>query len=146
MKLRGEDDARIITWLQRKMDRYMQNEILKIMALLILRGVVNMISIAPFLTTMIDEMCNVSNREHIVICFRWVDQSLETHEDFIGVYQVESTESEMLIAMTYYTDSTYLSQSLEDNAMTELQQCPYHGEEWLLGFSGTSLGLVVLKT
>ena len=52
MKVRGEDDARISTWLQQKTDRYtapdMQNEILKTIALLILRQVVEMISVAPF--------------------------------------------------------------------------------------------------
>lgn len=89
MKLRGEDDARITNWLQRKIgtQHLMQNKILKTMALLILRGVVEMISVAPFLTIMIDETTDVSNTEQVVICFRWVGQSLETHEEFIGLYQ-----------------------------------------------------------
>ena len=73
MKLRGEDDSRITGWLQWKTDKYtapdMQNEILKAMALLTLRGVVEMISVAPFLTIMIDEMIDVSNKEQVVICF-----------------------------------------------------------------------------
>ena len=47
MKLRGESDTKIASWLQRKTDKYtapyMQNEILKTMALLILRQVVEKI-------------------------------------------------------------------------------------------------------
>ena len=79
----------------------MQNEILKTMALLILRQVVEMISVAPFLTIMIDETTDVSNKEQVVICFRWVSQLLEAHEEFIGLYQVESTESEILVAVIH---------------------------------------------
>lgn len=60
-----------------------------------------MISVAPFLTIMIDETTDVSNKEQVVICFRWVDQSLEAHEEFIGLYQVESTESGMLVAVIH---------------------------------------------
>ena len=48
------------------------------MALLILRQVVEMISVAPFLT-MIDETTDVSNKEQVVICFRWVSRLLEAH-------------------------------------------------------------------
>lgn len=35
-----------------------------------------------------------------MICFRWVDQSLEAHEE-LHAYRVESTESEMLIAIIH---------------------------------------------
>ena len=91
MELRGEDDT---SWLQWKTDRYtapdMQNKMLKTMALLIMQQVVKVISSAPFSTIMINETTDVSNKEQVVICFQWVDQSLEAHE-FIGLHQVEST-------------------------------------------------------
>lgn len=52
MKLRGVDDARLQLGYNKSTNRYtvpdMQNEILKIMPLLILRGVVDIITIAPF--------------------------------------------------------------------------------------------------
>ena len=70
----------------------MQNEILKTMALqVVLRQVVESICSAPFLTIMVDETTDVSNAEQVVVCFRWVDSNLEPHEEFIGLYQVEST-------------------------------------------------------
>ncbi len=102
MKLRGEDDSRITGWLEKKTKKYtapdMQNEILKTMALQVLRQVVESIHSAPFLTLMIDETTDVSNIEQVVICFRWVDSNLESHEEFIGLYQVDSTQSSTLVA------------------------------------------------
>ena len=102
MKLRSEDDSRIVGWLERKTSKYtvpdMQNEILKTMALQVLRQVVESIQSAPFLTIMIDETTDVSNKEQVVVCFRWVDNNLEPHEEFIGLYQVESTQSSILVA------------------------------------------------
>ena len=29
-------------------------------------------------------MC--ANREHLVVCIRWVDSKLQAHEEFIGMY------------------------------------------------------------
>lgn len=81
MKLRSEDDSRIVGWLERKTSKYtapdMQNEILKTMALQVLRQVVESIQSAPFLTIMIDETTDVSNKEQLVVCFRWVDNNYE---------------------------------------------------------------------
>ena len=74
LKLQSVDDARILTWLERKTDKYvapdMENEILKIMALQVLRQVANSLHTAPFLTIMVDESVDVSNKEQLVICFR----------------------------------------------------------------------------
>ena len=74
LKLRGEDDARIATWLEKKTDKYtapdMQNEILKVMALEVLRQVVSSLHMAIFLTIMVDETTDMPNKEQVVICFR----------------------------------------------------------------------------
>ena len=64
----------------------MQNEILKIMPYSVLR------QIAASLTIMVDETTDVSNKEQVVVCFRWVDSNLEAHEEFIGLHVVESTQ------------------------------------------------------
>ena len=34
-------------------------------------------------------MVDVSNREHVVFCVRWVDEDLLSREDFIGLYEME---------------------------------------------------------
>ena len=94
---------------------------------------------APFLTIMIDETTDVSNKEQVVICFRWADQSLKTHEDFIGLCQVESTGLEMLIAVIH--NVLHRLNISVSKLRGQCYECPDHGEEWLLGFSRKSLGL-----
>ena len=47
-----------------------------------------------------------TNKEHVAICFRWDDNKLEAHEEFIGLYNVESTQqvSYFTSYMTSYND------------------------------------------
>lgn len=101
LKLRGEDDPRVALWLRKKTDKYtsadIQNEILKTMALHVLRHVADSVRSAPFFATMVDETTDASNKEQVVLCCRWVDGSLQDHEDFIGLYETESTEASVLV-------------------------------------------------
>jgi hypothetical protein len=101
LKLRGEDNTKVTDWLNKKTDKYtapdIQNEILKIMALSVLRKVIDSIHSAHFLSIMIDETTDVSNKEQVVVCIRWVDNLLQAHEEFIGVQDVESTASSVLV-------------------------------------------------
>ena len=103
MKLRSEDDARFAGWLEKKTDKYtapnIQNEILKIMATSVLHRVMNSIHAAPFFSIMIDETTDISNGEQVVVCLRWVDSLLHAHEEFIGLYEVESTQSTALVTI-----------------------------------------------
>ena len=46
---------------------------------------------------MVDETTDVSNKEQVVLCYRWVDGNLEAHEDFVGLYEIESTEASVLL-------------------------------------------------
>ena len=73
-----------------------QNEILKIMSHSVLRQLAASLQSTIFLTIMVDETTDVSNKEHVVICFRWVDSNLEAHEEFIGLHEVESTQTSVL--------------------------------------------------
>ena len=105
MKLRGQDDSRIASWLQKKTDRYtapdMQNKVLKVMALQVLRKIATSLQNAPFLSVMVDETTDVANQEQVVICFRWIDNKLEAHEEFVGLCQVECTQADMLVAVIH---------------------------------------------
>ena len=102
LKLRGEDDPKIAGWLDKKqISILLQNEILKIMALSVLRKIVDSIHSAPFLSIMIDETTDVSNKEQVVVCLRWVDTLLQAHEEFIGVQDVESTAASILVAVIH---------------------------------------------
>ena len=42
---------------------------------------------------MADETTDSSNREQVVICFRWVDNSLNAHDEFIGRQQVDRIDA-----------------------------------------------------
>ena len=99
MKLRGEDDSRIAGWLEKKTDKYtspdMQNEIIKTMAL---RQVIESISSNPFLSLMVNQTTDMSNKEQLVVCIQWVDKSLQSHEEFIDLYHVESTQLSTLVS------------------------------------------------
>ena len=79
----------------------MQNEILKTMAMQVLRSIVESLRSVSFLTIMVDETTDISNKEQIVICFRWVDDKLESHEEFAGMYQVESTQATVLVGIIH---------------------------------------------
>ena len=39
---------------------------------------------------MAHECTDIVNKEQFTICLRWVGKCLEDHEDFIGLYQVDS--------------------------------------------------------
>ena len=48
-------------------------------------------------TVMVDETSDVSTIEQVVLVFRWVDSSLEAHEDFFGVYETGSATLDSLV-------------------------------------------------
>ena len=99
--LRGEDDERVATWVQKKTDKYtspdIQNEMLDVMALKVLRTIVSNIQAAPFFSIMVDETTDIANKEQLVVCLRWVDDSFESHEDFIGLHEIESTSAATIV-------------------------------------------------
>ncbi len=84
--LRGQDDPRITEWMAKKTDKYVshdvQNELLKVMALSVLRKIAASIMQSDFFSIMCDECTDLSNKEQLVICTRWISSDqLEPHED-----------------------------------------------------------------
>ena len=92
LKLKGEDDPEILQWLKRKANKYtsheIQNDIIKVMAMLVLRKITACLQKSPFLTLMLDETTDVSNKEQTAIVLRSVSEDLEVHEEFLGLYNV----------------------------------------------------------
>ncbi|XP_052249555.1 zinc finger MYM-type protein 1-like [Dreissena polymorpha] len=102
----GETDSSILAWLERKRDKFVapdrsfvQNEILQLMALRILRKVASDIKTNEFYTIMADETTDKSNREQVVVVFRHVDEDLNVHEDFVGFHQVNSIDANTLTSV-----------------------------------------------
>ena len=101
LNLRACDDPKLVDWLKKKSDKYtspdIQNEVLQIMALEILRDIATNLQNASFFTIMADEATDSANKEELVLCFRWVDDSLEVHEEFIGLYQISDTCADTVV-------------------------------------------------
>ena len=45
---------------------------------------------------MADECTDIANKEQFTICLRQIDRDLKDHEDFIGLYQVDSITADSL--------------------------------------------------
>ena len=100
MKLRGEDDAKLLDWLKRKTNQYtsadMHNEMLQVMALKILWEIAENVRNSTFFSIMADKMIDKSNREQVVIKTRPVYDDLVAHEELIGLCKVESLDAATL--------------------------------------------------
>ena len=100
LKLRGDDDGRVGKWMEKKMNRFMspkiQNELLEVMGLKVVREIADSIRCAPFFTIMVDETTDIANKEQVVIVLRWVGSDLSVNEEFIGLYAVDSIQALML--------------------------------------------------
>ena len=90
-------------WLKQKTNRFdspdIQNEMLEIMALQILRNIVKNIQSAEIFSILGDETGDVSNTEQLVFCIRWVDDDLEAHEEFIGMHPLPNTSADEIVCV-----------------------------------------------
>ncbi|XP_068725038.1 zinc finger MYM-type protein 1-like isoform X1 [Montipora capricornis] len=103
LKLRSQENPEIIEWLQKRDEKYtspeIQNEMLEAMAFSMMRKISANIQNATFFTIMADETADVSNKEQLVICIRWVDHCFVIHEDFIGMHPLERTTADQVVAI-----------------------------------------------
>ena len=102
LKLRGQDNPEILDWLMHKDDKYtspdIQNEILEVMARGILCEISKNIQNAAFFIVMADQTADVSNKEQLVVCIRWVKENFVAHEDLIGMYPMQRTTADHIVA------------------------------------------------
>lgn len=54
---------------------------------------------AVIFTVMVDETPDCSNNGQVALVFRWVDEDLAAHEDFIGLYLPDSVTAEALVTI-----------------------------------------------
>ena len=50
-----------------------------------------------FFSITCDEHTDISNKEQLTICIRWVDKEVEAHEDFLGFYNVPDIGAETIV-------------------------------------------------
>ena len=82
--LPSEDDPSLKNGMVKSNEKYtspeIQNEILQIITLGMLRNIAKKLQAAKFFTIMTDESADISNKEQLVVCIRWVDDDLTAHE------------------------------------------------------------------
>ena len=83
------------------------------MALRILRQIAGCIQNGVWYSIMADEVADSSNKEELVICLRWVDNHLNLHEEFIGLYSVDRIDAATLVHVIKDT-LIHLNLKLED--------------------------------
>ena len=52
-----------------------------------------------FFSTIADEYTDINNQEQLTICLRWVDGTLEAHEDFLGFYLIADIASDTVVSV-----------------------------------------------
>ena len=100
--LRENDHPILRKWrTAKKTDKYVhntiQNEMMKIMALQVLREVAQNIQSADFYSIMGDEATDISNVSQLVICLRWIDDDLVAHDEFIGLKEMPCTNADSIV-------------------------------------------------
>jgi len=133
LKLRAEeDDPILLKWLTDRTIAYTspksQNEILKIMANTIIRGIASEIR-SPALvqfSVVVDGTQDISGVEQESVCLRYVDHDLVPHEEFIGLYTLSETTGQGIAKMI--TD-VLLRLNLPMFTWSELRRCLKHGRK-----------------
>ena len=86
-KLRSIDFPKLKEWLKKKTEKYtshdIQNELLMLMAHNIFRDLTDEMR-DSFYATICDEYTDISNKEQLTLCLRWVYEIFNIHEDFLG--------------------------------------------------------------
>ena len=64
------------------------------MAMNVLRRITSSLQTSPFLTLMMDETTNISNKEQVTFTIQWVSEDLEVNKELIGLCKVPAIDSE----------------------------------------------------
>ena len=103
LKLQGSEDSEILEWMQRKTNKYtspeMQNELMKHLALHVMRDISEKLQKSPFITIMIDETTDITNQEQVTVVMRRVAEDFEVYEEFLGLYSVSSIDAATLLSV-----------------------------------------------
>jgi len=95
LQLRGDDCPEMKTWINER--KYFSpdilNEQIALMGLHTLRETLQDIRSAEWFSLIVDVATDVSNREQLAVCIRWVDKEFNIHEDPVELIQVPKTNS-----------------------------------------------------
>uniref|UniRef100_H2YP29 HAT C-terminal dimerisation domain-containing protein n=1 Tax=Ciona savignyi TaxID=51511 RepID=H2YP29_CIOSA len=101
MKLLSNHASHVEKWMNREtkykfMNHEIQDEILKMCAHAILRQLVSEISKAKIFSLIVDETSDITRKEQLSICIRYLNSDYLPQEVFLGLYEVENTSADSL--------------------------------------------------
>lgn len=67
------------------------------MANIIVKDIATSIKSAGFFAILSDECTDISNKEQLTVCLRWIDKALEPHEDFVGFYHIPNINADTIV-------------------------------------------------
>ena len=103
LKWRTKDNpSQLIKSPQQKDNKYIshdiQNEICAIMNHQIIGNIVEDIGVKIF-SIIADEYTDISNKEQLTLCLRWIDDNLEAREDFLGFYNIPNINADTIVSV-----------------------------------------------
>ncbi|XP_028397239.1 zinc finger MYM-type protein 1-like [Dendronephthya gigantea] len=104
LKLRTEDDPNLEIYLKRTTNFTSfagQNEMIRLFSHNILQDIIREIQRNEFFAVIVDGTQDIIGDEQESICLRHVDSELNVHEDFMGLYEIPSTTSDVLAQMIF---------------------------------------------
>lgn len=105
LNLRCEDVHELRVWLNRKhsyTSAEIQNDLLKIMSHMILKGITKKINKeSKQFGVIVDGTQDIQGKEQQVICVRHVDDCFEIKEDVLGIYNINNTSGKSLCQMIF---------------------------------------------
>lgn len=75
-----------------------QNEICAIMSHQIIGNIMEDIGVKIF-SIIAHEYTDISNKEQLTLCLRWVDDNLQAHEDFLGFYNIPNINADTIVSV-----------------------------------------------
>lgn len=95
LALRSEDYTPLKEWQSNPANQspVINNEQITMLGHCVVRNIVKNVSKAVWYSILADETRDISNKEQLTVCLRWVDENFEICEDFIGLVQLSDTKA-----------------------------------------------------
>ena len=95
LHLRSEDSQQLASWLQDRsyLSPVIINEQISLLGQVISRKLLEEVREAGIFSILADEASDLSHREQLCLCIRWVDNDFEIHEDFLELIEAPKTDA-----------------------------------------------------
>lgn len=99
-RAKGDDFLRTVLEGSGKRNKYtspvIQNKIVQVCNTILLRKIVNKVNKSKCFSVLADETTDISTKEQLSICVRYIDEQNMLHEDFLQFFEIESLTGDAL--------------------------------------------------